>query len=62
MANKDKRVALAYYRTSSATNVGDDKGSLDRQRDAVQEYAAAKGLQIASEHYDAAVSGARRPY
>jgi len=58
MANKDKRIALAYYRTSSATNVGDDKGSLDRQREAVQEYAAAKGLEIASEHYDAAVSGA----
>ena len=29
MANKDKSVALAYYRTSSATNVGEDKGSLD---------------------------------
>jgi DNA invertase Pin-like site-specific DNA recombinase len=58
MTNKGKRVSLAYYRTSSATNVGEDKGSLDRQREAVQEYAAAKGLEVSSEHYDAAVSGA----
>lgn len=58
MNKKYKRISLAYYRTSSAANVGDDKGSLARQREAVQEYAAAKGLEIASEHYDAAVSGA----
>ena len=44
--------------TVIAVGVGDDKGSLARQREVVQEYAAAKGLEIASEHYDAAVSGA----
>jgi DNA invertase Pin-like site-specific DNA recombinase len=52
--------AVAYYRTSSASNVGDDKDSLKRQRDAVTAYAASHGLTIKpeSEFYDAAVSGA----
>ena len=50
--------AVAYFRTSSASNVGDDKDSLKRQRDAVTAYAASHGLTIKSEFYDAAVSGA----
>jgi DNA invertase Pin-like site-specific DNA recombinase len=50
--------AVAYYRTSSATNVGHDKDSLKRQQDAVRAYAEAHGLTIAREFYDAAVSGA----
>jgi DNA invertase Pin-like site-specific DNA recombinase len=50
--------AVAYYRTSSATNVGDDKDSRKRQEDAVRSYAAAHGLEIVNEYYDAAVSGA----
>lgn len=50
--------AVAYFRTSSATNVGDDKDSLKRQREAVSAYADAHGLEIVQEFYDAAVSGA----
>jgi DNA invertase Pin-like site-specific DNA recombinase len=50
--------AVAYYRTSSATNVGDEKDSRKRQQDAVQAYACAHGLEVVREFYDAAVSGA----
>ena len=50
--------AVAYYRTSSATNVGQDKDSLKRQQDAVRAYAAAHQLEVVREFYDAAVSGA----
>lgn len=52
-----KREAVAYYRTSSAANVGDDKDSLPRQQEAVRRYAAEHGLEIVDEFYDAAVSG-----
>ena len=50
--------AVAYYRTSSASNVGADKDSLARQQAAVQRYAAAHGIELVGEFYDAAVSGA----
>jgi len=50
--------AAAYYRTSSQTNVGHDKDSLKRQEDAVRGYAAAHGIKVVREFYDAAVSGA----
>jgi DNA invertase Pin-like site-specific DNA recombinase len=50
--------ALAYYRTSSAANVGNDKDSETRQREAVAGYAKANKLTIVDEYYDAAVSGA----
>jgi DNA invertase Pin-like site-specific DNA recombinase len=50
--------AVAYYRTSSATNVGDDKDSRKRQEDAVQAFASAHSLEVVREFYDAAVSGA----
>lgn len=50
--------AVAYYRTSSATNVGDDKDSLRRQREACVSYARRAGVKIVREFYDAAVSGA----
>lgn len=50
--------AVAYYRTSSATNVGVLKDSLPRQQEAVRAYAQAHGLDIVKEYYDAAVSGA----
>ena len=49
--------AIAYYRTSSAVNVGPDKDSEKRQRDAVSSYAERNGIEIAAEYYDAAVSG-----
>ena len=52
------KTAVAYYRTSSATNVGNDKDSEQRQRDACQVYAVANDLKITAEFYDAAVSGA----
>jgi DNA invertase Pin-like site-specific DNA recombinase len=50
--------AIAYYRTSSAANVGTDKDTLARQREAVEGYARRAGLTIVGEFYDAAVSGA----
>ena len=50
--------AFAYYRTSSAANVGEDKDSLARQRAACEAYAAREGVEIVGEEYDAAVSGA----
>jgi DNA invertase Pin-like site-specific DNA recombinase len=52
------RTAVAYYRTSSAANVGADKDSLARQRDAVTAFAKAHGLEIIRELHGAAVSGA----
>jgi len=54
-----KRVeAVAYLRTSSATNVGPDKDSDKRQRDAIRAYAQRAGYELVAEFYDAAVSGA----
>src|ERR1700731_4280376 len=58
MNTTNQTTAVAYYRTSSATNVGTDKDSLKRQQDAVHSYAAANGISIVKEYYDAAVSGA----
>ena len=50
--------AVAYYRTSSAANVGADKDSEKRQRAAVEAYAKTAGYEIVDAFYDAAVSGA----
>ena len=55
---KNSPKAVAYYRTSSATNVGSDKDSLKRQQEGVQGYAKANKIEIVREFYDAAVSGA----
>jgi DNA invertase Pin-like site-specific DNA recombinase len=49
--------AVAYFRTSSASNVGPDRDSERRQRAAVQAYAKAKRLELVADFYDAAVSG-----
>ena len=49
--------AVAYYRTSTDTNVGADKDSLPRQREAVTRYAQAQGIEIVAEFYDADVRG-----
>lgn len=57
MTNTSFTTAVAYYRTSSATNVGADKDSEARQRAAVQAYAAAHSITIVHEFYDAAVKG-----
>jgi len=50
--------AIAYLRTSSASNVGADKDSEKRQRQAVTSFAKRNGFELVGEHYDAAVSGA----
>lgn len=52
------RKAIAYLRTSSATNVGPDKDSDKRQRAAIQAFAKREKLEIVEEFYDADVSGA----
>ena len=57
MANRFKP-AVAYLRTSSATNVGADKDSDKRQRAAIEAFAKPAGFAIVAEYYDAAVSGA----
>lgn len=49
--------AVAYLRTSSASNVGADKDSEHRQRDAIRRFAMNAGYEIVDEFYDAAVSG-----
>ena len=57
--------AIAYLRTSSAANVGSDKDSDKRQREAIEGFAKRAGFVLVGEYYDAAVSGAdpieRRP-
>jgi DNA invertase Pin-like site-specific DNA recombinase len=55
---KDVKHAVAYLRTSSAANVGEDKDSAKRQRAAIAAYAKAAGYELVDEFYDAAVSGA----
>jgi DNA invertase Pin-like site-specific DNA recombinase len=49
--------AVAYFRTSSSANVGDDRDSQERQRLAVSQYAGRHGIEIVHEYYDAAVKG-----
>ena len=49
--------AVAYMRTSSASNVGTDKDSDKRQRAAITAFAKANGYVIVAEFYDAAVKG-----
>jgi DNA invertase Pin-like site-specific DNA recombinase len=56
--SRESRQAVAYFRTSSAANVGADKASEKRQRAAVDVYAKQAGFEIVGAFYDAAVSGA----
>jgi DNA invertase Pin-like site-specific DNA recombinase len=49
--------AVAYLRTSSATNIGEDKDSEHRQRIAIESFARSNGYVLAGEYYDQAVSG-----
>ena len=53
-----KNQVVAYFRTSSAANVGADKDSERRQRGAVMAYAKGRRQTVVAEFYDAAVSGA----
>lgn len=55
---RNKIEAIAYLRTSSATNVGADKDSDKRQRAAIEAFAKANGYTIVDEFYDPGVSGA----
>ena len=55
---KARVAAIAYLRTSSATNVGADKDSDKRQRQAIEAYAKHAGHELVGEFYDKAVSGA----
>jgi len=57
MRSKDIIQAVAYLRTASPANVGADKDSDKRQREAIAAYAKAAGIEIVEEFYDA-VSGA----
>lgn len=50
--------AVAYLRTSSTTNVGDDKDSGTRQRTAIEAYAKQAGYKIVTEYNDEGVGGA----
>ena len=49
--------AVAYLRTSSAANIGADKDSDRRQREAIQGFARRAGIDVVEEFYDPAVSG-----
>lgn len=57
MDTKYQRKAVAYLRTSSMTNVGAEKDSDKRQRDAITTYATASKIEVVKEFYDAGVSG-----
>jgi DNA invertase Pin-like site-specific DNA recombinase len=56
---RSKTKAIAYMRTSSASNVGNDKDSDKRQRAAIEGFAKSGGYEIAPDDwfYDAAVKG-----
>jgi DNA invertase Pin-like site-specific DNA recombinase len=49
--------AIAYLRTSSAANIGADKHSETRQREAIEAFATANGFEIVASYYDSAVKG-----
>jgi DNA invertase Pin-like site-specific DNA recombinase len=54
---RNTQKAVAYYRTSSATNVGQDKDSEKRQKVACYDYAKLTCFDIIHEFYDADVQG-----
>jgi hypothetical protein len=58
MAGKNKTEAVAYLRTSSASNVGADKDSEHRQLEAIERFAKHAGFKIIETFRDPAVSGA----
>ena len=58
MPRKEMTKAVAYFRTSSMTNVGDDKDSVKRQREAVTSFARRAGYEIVAEYADDGVKGA----
>jgi DNA invertase Pin-like site-specific DNA recombinase len=58
MSGKGLTRAVAYFRTSSETNVGEGKDTLRRQREAVTKYAKAARYEIVGEYSDDGVKGA----
>ena len=58
MSSKGFIKAVAYFRTSSMTNVGEDKDSVTRQRQAVAAFAKANGYELVGEYSDDGVKGA----
>ena len=58
MARKNVTPAIAYLRTSSSANVGEDKDSDKRQRAKIYAFAKRAGYEIVAEFYDAGVRGA----
>jgi DNA invertase Pin-like site-specific DNA recombinase len=58
MSRKELTMAIAYFRTSSLTNVGADKDSLKRQRETVEAFSKAAGYEIVAEFSDDGVKGA----
>ena len=57
MAKEKPKAAFAYLRTSSAANVGADKDSAKRQREAIASFAKRAGYELFAEFNDEAVSG-----
>jgi DNA invertase Pin-like site-specific DNA recombinase len=49
ITRKKARPAIAYLRTSSAANVGADKDSGKRQREAIEAFATRHGCEIIAE-------------
>ena len=58
MSRKELTKAVAYLRTSSMTNVGEDKDSARRQRAAVLGFAKSAGYEVIAEYSDDGVKGA----
>ncbi len=58
LSSRGSTKAVAYLRTSSSANVGQDKDSERRQREAISAFATAAGYEVIDSYYDAAVSGA----
>jgi len=49
--------AVAYFRTSSTSGIGENKDTLPRQKVAVETFAKSEGIKVIKEFYDAGISG-----
>ena len=57
MITAKSRKAFCYLRTSSASNIGEDKDSGRRQLQAIERFARSAGIEIAGTYHDEAVKG-----
>jgi DNA invertase Pin-like site-specific DNA recombinase len=58
MANAAKMIkAIAYLRTSSAANIGEDKDSGKRQIEAIETHAKLAGIELVATYHDEAAKG-----